>query len=245
MPAKRFSRTKLLIGERAVRRLAESSVAVFGLGGVGSYAVEALARAGVGRLRLVDCDEIKYSNFNRQLYALEATVGRKKVEVAAERIAQINPACIVDKRIVFAEASSMPDLLSPPLDAVVDAIDSLSSKVALLSAAYRLGRPTVTCMGASTRLDPFSVRVGDIAESSICPLARMVRKKLHAAGIYQGIRCVYSVEPAETVRASEAAEPENFVRGRARPSLGSTSYMPALFGLLAAREAIKIITKIN
>lgn len=232
-----------MIGESAVRRLAESSVAVFGLGGVGSYAVEALARAGVGRLRLVDFDEIKYSNFNRQLYALEATVGRKKVEVAAERIAQINPACIVDKRDIFADAASMPDLLSPPLDVVIDAIDSLSSKVALLSAAHGLGRPTVTCMGASTRLDPLAVRVGDISESSVCPLARMVRKKLHALGVFKGILCVYSVEPADTVRASESAEPENFVRGRTRPSLGSISYMPALFGLLAAREAIGIITK--
>jgi tRNA threonylcarbamoyladenosine dehydratase len=242
MPAGRFSRTGLLIGEKALARLAESSVAVFGLGGVGSYAVEALVRAGIGRVRLIDFDEIKHSNINRQLYALESTIDRKKVEVAAERIAQINPDCVVDARPVFADGSSMPELLSPPLDVVIDAIDSLSSKVALISAAYRLGRPMVTCMGASTRLDPFSVRVGDISESIRCPLARMVRKKLHAQGIFKGIRCVYSVEPADTVSASETAEPENFVRGRPRPSLGSISYMPAMFGLLAAREAIKIIT---
>lgn len=226
-----------------MRRLAESSVAVFGLGGVGSYAVEALARAGVGNIRLVDFDEIKYSNFNRQLYALETTVGMKKVDVAAERIAQINPGCIVDKRHVFADITSLPDLLKEPLDAVIDAIDSLSSKVALLSTAHGLGRPTVTCMGASTRLDPFAVRVGDISESNSCPLARMVRKKLHARGIFKGIRCVYSVEPADTARVSETAEPENFVRGRARPSLGSISYMPAMFGLMAAREAIDILIK--
>jgi len=245
MPTRRFSRTKLLLGESAVQKLADASVAVFGLGGVGSYAVEALARAGIGHLRLVDFDEIKHSNFNRQLYALETTVGRKKVDVAAERIAQINPGCIVDIRHVFADTAAMPGLLSPPLDAVIDAIDSLSSKVALLSAAHRLGTPTITCMGASTRLDPFSVRVGDIAESNMCPLARMVRKKLHARGVFKGIRCVYSVETADTVRASETAEPENFVRGRPRPSLGSISYLPAMFGLLAAREAIKIITRIN
>jgi tRNA A37 threonylcarbamoyladenosine dehydratase len=243
MTARRFSRTRLLLGEGAVRKLAESTVAVFGLGGVGSYAVEALARAGVGHMRLVDFDEIKHSNFNRQLYALETTVGRKKVDVAAERIAQINPDCIVDKRHVFAAAAAMPELLLPPLDVVIDAIDSLSSKVALLSAAHCLGRPTITCMGASTRLDPLSVRVGDIAESNMCPLARMVRKKLHARGVFKGIRCVYSVEPADTVRASETAEPENFVRGRARPSLGSISYMPAMFGLLAARETIDIIIR--
>jgi tRNA threonylcarbamoyladenosine dehydratase len=243
MTDRRFSRTKLLIGEAAVQRLAESSVAVFGLGGVGSYAVEALARAGVGRLRFVDFDEIKYSNFNRQLYALETTVGRKKIDVAAERVGQINPDCIVDKRPVFADAASIPDLLSLPLDVVIDAIDSLSSKVALLSAAHGLGRPTITCMGASTRLDPLCVRAGDISESSICPLAKMVRKKLHARGIFKGIRCVYSIEPKDTVRASETAEPENFVRGRPRPSLGSISYMPAMFGLLAAREAIDIIIK--
>jgi len=241
MPARRFSRTRLLIGEAAVRRLAESSVAVFGLGGVGSYAVEALARAGVGRLRLVDFDDIRYSNINRQLYALETTVGRRKVDVAAERIAQINPDCVVDKRHVFADASSMPDLLSPPLDIIIDAIDSLSSKVALLSAAHGLGRAVVSCMGASTRLDPLCVRVGDISESKNCPLARMVRKKLHAQGIFKGIRCVYSVEPADTARVSESAEPENFVRGRPRPSLGSISYMPAMFGLVAAREAITVI----
>jgi tRNA A37 threonylcarbamoyladenosine dehydratase len=245
MPGKRFHRTGLLIGERALARLAKASVAVFGLGGVGSYAVEALARAGVGNLRLVDFDEIKYSNFNRQLYALEKTVGRRKVDVAAERIAQINPSCSVDVRMVFADASSMPGLLTPPLDAVIDAIDSLSSKVALLSAAHGLGLPTITCMGASTRLDPFAVRVGDIAESRNCPLARHVRKKLHERGVFKGIRCVYSVEQADTASVSDPAEPENFVRGRPRPSLGSISYMPALFGLIAAREAIIIITKIN
>jgi tRNA threonylcarbamoyladenosine dehydratase len=243
LPARRFSRTCLLIGEESVDRLARSTVAVFGLGGVGSYAVEAIVRAGVGHVRLVDFDEIKYSNFNRQLYALEATVGRKKVEVAAERIAQINPGCVVDTRPVFADAASIPELLSPPLDAVIDAIDSLSSKVALISAAYRVGLPMVTVMGASTRLDPLSVRVGDIAESKNCPLAKMVRKKLHAEGIFKGVRCVYSVEPADTARVSENDEAEKFVRGRPRPALGSISYMPAMFGLLAASEAIRIIIK--
>jgi tRNA A37 threonylcarbamoyladenosine dehydratase len=243
MPDKRFHRTGLLLGEQALARLAKASVAVFGLGGVGSYAVEALARAGVGNLRLVDFDDIKYSNFNRQLYALEATVGRKKAEVAAERIAQINTACKVDARQTFADAASVPDLLSPRPDAVIDAIDSLSSKVALLSAAHGLGLPVITCMGASTRLDPFSVRVSDISESTMCPLARMVRKKLHAKGVFRGIRCVYSVEPADTVRASDPAEPENFVRGRPRPALGSISYMPAMFGILAASEAINMIIK--
>jgi tRNA threonylcarbamoyladenosine dehydratase len=242
MPAGRFCRTRLLIGEKALARLADSTVAVFGLGGVGSYTVEALARAGVGHIRLIDFDEIKYSNINRQLYALETTVGRKKVDVAAERIGQINPGCVVDKRHLFADASSMPDLLALPLDVVVDAIDSLSSKVALLTAAHGLCRPMVTCMGASTRLDPLSVRVGDISESKNCPLARMVRKKLHGRGIFKGIRCVYSVEQADTARVSETAEPENFVRGRPRPSLGSISYMPAMFGLLAAHEVIRIIT---
>ena len=241
MSSKRFIRTQLLLGEKAVQRLSESSVAVFGLGGVGSYAVEALVRGGVGRLRLIDFDEIKYSNFNRQLYALESTVGRRKVDVAAERALQINPACAVDLRPVFADNAAMSELLADPLDVVIDAIDSVTSKVSLLSASVAMGRATISCMGAATRLDPASIKVGDLWESEVCPLAKWVRKKLRRKGIHHPIRCIYSTEPADTKRYSETAEPENFVRGRSRPSLGSISYMPALFGLLAAREALSII----
>lgn len=242
MKTERFSRTRLLLGEKAVLKLGSSRVAVFGLGGVGSYAVEALARSGVGNLRLVDFDEIKYSNFNRQLFALESTIGRRKIDIAAERVAEINPDCVVERHAVFADENTAPGLLAGA-DAAIDAIDSLSCKVALLAAAAAAGCAVVSAMGASTRRDPFAVRVADISETDICPLAKQVRKRLRAKGIFGGIRCVYSVEPAAPAAVSPVAEPETHARGRGRSVLGSLSYMPGLFGLVAARETIEALLK--
>jgi tRNA threonylcarbamoyladenosine dehydratase len=237
----RFIRTGLLLGEEALKRLRGARVAVFGLGGVGAYAVEALARSGVGFFRLVDFDNVKQSNFNRQLIALEHTVGRPKVDVVKERIAQINPSCEVDTRAVFVDEASLDTLLDGTFDVGIDAIDSVSSKTALLAAFVHRSIPAVTCMGAAARIDPLSVRTGDINESHTCPLARIIRKRLHRRGVYTGIHCVYSVEPVDTSKVAQFDEEESFDRGRRRPSLGSISYMPGIMGLTVASEAIGCI----
>ncbi len=239
----RFSRTEMLLGPDGLARLRDARVLVAGLGAVGSYAVEGLARAGVGRLRLADFDVVQASNINRQLYALESTVGRPKVEVAAERVRDIHPSCEVDARRVFIDAETAPDLVAGGLDIVIDAIDSLNPKVALLHAAHRAGVWTVSCMGAATRTDPFSIRTGDIASTEHCPLARLVRKRLRRHGVASGILCVYSVEPPRNaVPADAAADPAppgfEHRRGRTRRPLGSLSTLTGMFGLVAATEAI-------
>lgn len=236
----RFARTEMLLGPERLARLRRARVAVVGLGAVGSYAVEGLARAGVGFLRLVDFDEIKESNINRQLYALTSTVGRKKADLARERVLDINPDCRVEAMPVFADTDTAPQLLAPPLDVVIDAIDSVGPKVRFLTAAAASGAFVISCMGAASRLDPAQVKVGDIAHTRVCPLARFVRIRLRRAGVKSGIRCVYSTEPVPEPEALEELpdEPETFRRGRPRRPLGSLSCLPGIFGLTAAREAI-------
>lgn len=240
----RFARLVQLIGPEAMRRLETAEVAVFGLGAVGGYAVEALARAGIGVLRLVDFDTLQPSNLNRQLLALQSTLGRSKIEVARHRVADINPACQVDARGGFVDAETAPTLLDPPPDAVIDAIDGVNSKVNLLAAAHGLGIFTVSSMGAACRLDPARVRVADLADTEGCPLARVVRKRLGRRGIRDGIRCVFSTEPPRPSQVTIPAAVEETTRGRQRPPLGSISYLPAIFGLHAAAEAIlKLLQK--
>lgn len=242
-----FDRTELLLGPDALARLRQASVAVFGLGAVGSFAVEALARAGVGSLRLVDCDVVRESNLNRQLLALASTLGLAKTELAARRVLDINPRCHVDPRQAFVDRETAPGLLTPAPDVVIDALDSLGPKVQLLAAAQAMQGPAiVSSMGAAWRTDPFAVRVGDLAETRQCPLARYVRKRLRAGGITDGIRCVYSVEPMPPAarRAIEAADgPDPAARGRPRRPLGSLACLTGLFGLIAAREAIACIVE--
>ena len=233
-----FARLIQLIGPQAMARLEAAEVAVFGLGAVGAFAVEALARAGVGRLRLVDFDTIQPSNLNRQLLALHSTLGRPKIEIARNRVADINPACRVDARRGFADADTAPAFLDPPPDAVIDAIDGVNAKVNLLATAHRLGLFTVSSMGAACRMDPGQVRAADIADTEGCPLARVVRKRLGRRGIRSGIRCVFSTEPPRPPQVTIPAEVEKTTRGRQRPPLGSISYLPAIFGLYAAAEAI-------
>jgi tRNA A37 threonylcarbamoyladenosine dehydratase len=229
----------MLLGPEAMARLASARVAVFGLGGVGSFAVEALARAGVGHLRLVDYDCSNATNMNRQLFALQSTLGVPKVEVAAARIRDINPACSVDPRQVFINPDTIDPLLEPDLDLAVDAIDSLSSKVLLLAACVGRGLPVVSSMGAGGRVDGGQMRVGDLDETRICPLARMVRQRLHRLGIRTGIRCVYSEEPARNTLPHRPEDSgEHFGTGRPRTPIGTVSYMPALFGLRVAQEVL-------
>ncbi len=241
----RFTRVRLLLGDEAFERLAAARVVVVGLGAVGSYAVEGLARAGVGALRLVDFDVIHPSNINRQLYALDSTVRHPKVEVAAARVHDINPDCRVETLQVFLDLQSLPQILEGKPDLVVDAIDSVGPKVLLIQTALGGNLQVVSAMGAALHKDPSAIRVADISKTKICPLARLIRKRLGMRGIKRGVRCVYSTEvvPHAQPLEGEAADGKDFYeRGRKRTTLGSLSTITGIFGLTAAHEAIRLIT---
>jgi tRNA A37 threonylcarbamoyladenosine dehydratase len=239
-----FSRSELLLGEVALERLQASRVTVFGLGGVGSFAVEALARAGVGHLRLIDHDVVGSSNLNRQLFALRSTIGLPKAEVAAARMRDINPACDVDPRVTFIHTDTLPLLLEPRPDVVIDAIDSMTCKIALMRTAHEQGIPIITAMGAGGRTDSSQLFVGDLSETRLCPLAARVRKELRKVGITQGIRCVYSLEPADNKRPANPVDIEpHRGPGRARRPVGTISYMPGIVGLMVAEEALRMLLK--
>ena len=239
-----FQRLELLVGADGLARLREARVAVFGLGAVGSFAVEALARSGVGHLRLVDFDEVRPSNLNRQLLALTDTIGRRKAELAAERVLRINPEAHVDVRVAFFCREEADDLLAPPLDWVVDAIDSVGPKVALISEAVRRGYRVVSAMGAASRTDPTRIRVGPLSETAVCPLARRVRKDLNKLGLDAGVVAVWSDEPpAPLPPPGEVLDrEETLVRGRERRTLPSMAPLPGIFGLVAANVVIRGIS---
>ncbi len=237
-----FSRSELLLGEAALEQLQKARVTVFGLGGVGSFAVEALARAGVGHLRLVDHDLVGPSNLNRQLYALRSTIGQPKAEVAAARVRDINPDCVVEPRVTFIHTDTLPDLLEPRPDVMIDAIDSMTCKVALMRTAHEAGIPIVTAMGAGGRRDSSQLFVGDLSDTRLCPLAARVRKELRKVGITKGIRCVYSLEPADNKRLANPVDIEpHRGPGRQRRPVGTVSYMPAMVGLMVAEEVLRIL----
>jgi tRNA A37 threonylcarbamoyladenosine dehydratase len=237
-----FSRSELLLGVAALERLLAARVTIFGLGGVGSFAVEALARAGVGHLRLVDHDVVGPSNLNRQLFALRSTIGQPKAEVAAARVRDINPDCHVEACVTFIHTDTLPDLLTPRPDVMIDAIDSMSCKVALMRTAHEQGIPIITAMGAGGRMDSSQLFVGDLSDTRICPLAARVRKELRKVGITQGIRCVYSLEPADNKRPANPVDIEpHRGPGRPRRPVGTISYMPAIVGLKVAEEVLRML----
>ncbi len=225
----RFERAEILIGADGLARLAASHVFVAGLGGVGSWCAEALARAGIGRLTLVDMDVVATSNINRQLPALDSTVGRLKAEVMAERIRDINPDCRLNVLTEFLTPDNIPELLPADADYVIDCIDSLNCKVALIVAARRRGLAVAASMGAGNKLDPTRARVTDIARTQVDPLARLVRKRLKRQGVEDGVLCVWSDEPGRPPRPPEAV-----THGRARAVNGTIAYLPPLFGLMLA-----------
>ena len=242
----RFHRTHLLIGAEAVQKLENAHVAVFGLGGVGSYAAEALARAGLGKMTIVDFDVVGLSNINRQNIALNSTIGLAKTEVMAQRIAEINPDCQVNALKEFFCEDNSDEILATKFDAVIDAIDSFNPKIRLIVESLRHGLPLFSAMGAAGKIDPTQIRVADLAKSSICPLAKRVRKRLRAFDVHGGFEVVYSTEPPILPFAPDLIDKEkkefSLKRGRERMIQGSISYLTAIFGLTLAGRVIQHIT---
>ncbi len=237
----RFSRTEKLIGIENLEKLHASKAVLFGAGAVGSFAAEALVRSGIGELTIVDFDKICESNINRQLYALESTIGKYKTEVAIERLSDINPGIKLTGIRRFADAGSIPEILSEPPNIVLDAIDSVGPKIELLAYAAANGIRIVSSMGAARRHDPLSVRVGDLFETEKCPLARLMRKALRKRGITSGITCVYSDELPDRPERGLIDE-DLTASGHTQKVLGSMPTVTGIFGLLLADTAIKILT---
>lgn len=228
-----FARTRLLLGQDGLDRLAAARVAVFGVGGVGGYVVEALARSGVGALDLIDSDTVDATNLNRQIIATVDAIGRSKVEVAAERVASINPSCVVRAHQCFFLPETAGQFDFAAFDYVVDAVDTVSAKIALVEAAFAAGVPIVSSMGAGNKLDPTAFRVADIYETSVDPLARVMRRELRRRGI-PSLKVVYSTElplfPADDDMA---------VKDGTRPAPGSVAFVPSVAGLILGGEVVK------
>jgi len=236
-----FSRTELLAGQQGMQKLARTSVAVIGLGGVGSYSAEALARSGIGKFILIDFDVIESTNINRQILALQSTLGKPKVELMQQRILDINPKAEV---IIYQEVldGNKQDNLLEGAEYCVDAIDSLSSKISLLEFLLKNERKFISIMGAGNRLDPSQVHISTIDKSHNCPLARRVRKLLHKKGIRGHFPCVYSSE-LPIVPENDVFNEEGVIKDRQRKVIGSISYLPAVMGLMAASYVIRDVLK--
>ncbi len=228
-----FSRTELLLGEEAADRLAAMKIAVFGLGGVGSYTAEALARCGVGSLTLVDYDTIEMTNINRQLYALHSTIGRAKTQVAKERIRDINEDILVHTYETYynEETAAMFDFSA--FDYVVDAIDMVTSKLLLIQQAKAAGTPLISCMGTGNKLDPTKFEITDISKTSVCQLAKVIRTELRKRGIKK-VKVLYSKE--KPIKVGHGQERRG---GTDHPTPGSISFVPSVAGLLLAAEVVK------
>jgi len=249
--SKRFTRTRTFLGEQGFERLQNSHVTIVGLGAVGGYAMEAMARSGIGRLTLVDFDIVQLSNINRQLLATELTIGKSKASVAAERAASINPDVIVEPLELFAAEETLDQIFNNRPDVLIDAIDSMNPKVQLLSGAFARGIKTFSSMGAALRSDPTKIKSGDLAQTTNCPLAKRVRKMLrrHSA-IETGITCVYSTEKVDfeyELPSEDTQElPVQFSdRGRQRNVLGSLPTITGIFGLTLANLVIMHLSGYN
>lgn len=246
-----FSRTQLLLGEDGMKKLADSRVAVFGIGGVGGFTVEALVRSGVGSIDVIDDDKICLTNLNRQIIATRDTVGRYKVDVAEERIKQINPNCTVTKFKSFYSADTADTFPFDEYDYVVDAIDTVSAKLTMAEQAKAHNTPIISSMGAGNKLDPTAFRVADIYDTKVCPLARVMRRELRKRGI-DSLKVVYSEEPAMTPIDDMSIScknhcicPPDTARKctQRRQVPGSTAFVPSVAGLIIAGEVIKDLIK--
>jgi tRNA A37 threonylcarbamoyladenosine dehydratase len=229
-----FSRTAYVYGEEAIEKLKNSRVAVFGVGGVGGYICEALCRAGVGHIDVFDRDTVSLSNINRQIIALHSTVGRAKVEVMKERMLDINPECQINAYNVFYLPENADEFDLSIYNYVADAVDTVAAKLEIATRAYSLGIPVISAMGAGNKTDPTRFEVADINDTSVCPLARVMRRELKARGIKK-YKVVYSKEEP---RKSGAIDPES---GKAIP--GSLSFVPSAMGLIMAGEIIRDLLK--
>ncbi len=229
-----FSRTALLLGKEGMTKLKNARVAVFGVGGVGGYVVEALARSGVGALDLVDKDVVSLSNINRQIIALHSTVGKLKTEVAAARAQDINPAIRVQTHNVFYLPETADEFDFTQFDYVVDAIDTVSGKIALIERAKAANVPVISSMGAGNKLDATAFRVADISKTNVCPLARVMRKELKQRGITD-VKVVYSEEQPQPAKAVDEET--------GKPIPASIAFVPSVVGLIIAGEVIKDLVK--
>lgn len=228
----RFSRTRALLGDAAMRRLQNSRVAVFGLGGVGGYVAEALARSGIGTFYLVDNDTVSLSNLNRQILATEETVGQYKVDVAKQRILSINPAATVHTYPCFYLPETADSVPIEDCDYVVDAIDTVSGKLAIIERAKAAGVAVISSMGTGNKLDPSALRIGDVFRTEGCPLARVMRRELRARGIKE-LKVVWSPEPPLTPIGEEEM----------RRVPASVAFVPSVAGLLISGEVVRDLTK--
>lgn len=233
-----FSRTRLLYGDAAVEKFKNSHVAVFGIGGVGGHCVEALVRSGIGKIDIIDDDTISLTNINRQLIATHSSVGRLKVDVMEDRIKSINPVCAVNKHPVFFLPENADSFDFSQYDYVIDAIDTVSGKLAIVKKAYELNIPVISSMGAGNKLDPTAFEIADINKTSVCPLARVMRRLCRENGIKK-LKVVYSKE--EAITPHNIASVEETQAKRVIP--GSNAVVPAVAGLIIASEVLKDLSE--
>ena len=229
-----FSRTAMLLGEEAIKKLSEAKVAVFGIGGVGGYVVEALVRAGVGAIDIIDNDEVCGSNLNRQIIATRSTLGMAKVDAMENRIKDINPECVVRKYQCFYLPETAGEFDFSQYSYVVDAIDTVTGKIQLVMQAKEAGVPIISCMGTGNKLNPTELEVADIYKTSVCPLAKVMRRELKKRGVDR-LKVVYSKEEPLTPLVIEEKQEED--KRRATP--GSVSFVPSVAGLIIASEVVK------
>ena len=238
MALNEFCRTELLVGEEGINKLHNSKVIVFGIGGVGSFVVDALTRAGVGNLILVDNDTICISNLNRQIHATQATVGMIKVEAMKERVISINPKCNVEAKQVFITADNISEIIPSDVDYVVDAIDTVTSKLALAEYCYKNNINIISSMGTGNKMDPTQFRVSDVFKTKVCPLAKVMRHELRKRGVKK-LKVVYSEEMPMTPDKGRA------VPSAKRQTPGSISFVPPVAGMIIGGEVIKDLTGIK
>ncbi len=247
----RFSRTELLIGSEAIANLSKARVGVIGIGGVGSFAVEALARSGIGNMVLVDNDYISITNINRQIHALQSTVGLSKVKVMRDRVLDINPNARVEVLHEFYSEDTYSDILKGDFDYIVDAIDVMSSKIDLIVRCKKMNISIISAMGAGNKLNPTLFQVADISRTNTCPVAKVIRRKLRKLGIEDGVKVVFSAEPPlkpnkEISQGKDliCSDSKNGILDDGGKIPGSISFVPSVMGLIIAYEVIKDILKI-